>query len=223
MTHHKNLVSVKWLKMNYNLKNIKILDASWYLPGIKRDPEKEFRKQHIPNSIHFNIEKVSDKESKLPHMLPKKEKFSQIISNMGIGNEDHIVIYSYDGISTSPRVWWMFKYFGHNKVSILNGGLKEWIKLKGSISSEIFFTKFKKFTVKKIQKNLCSDMHEISKLSKNKNKKVVILDARPQSRFLGLEKEPRKEIRKGHIPNSINIPAEDFLNNGNPSFLQLAN
>ena len=95
--------------------SIVILDGSWYLPNLNRDPYKEYLKERIPNSIFFDIDLVSDTNSDLPHTVPNKKQFENSMNKLGINNDDHVVIYSKDGIGTSPRVWWLFKIFGHKK------------------------------------------------------------------------------------------------------------
>ena len=114
------LIKNSWLKKNINQKNLKIIDASWYLPNAKRNAYKEFRNGHIKNAIFFDIEKICDNKSKLPHMLPRKKDFERKISKLGINNNDTLIIYCKTGILSSPRVWWTFSIFGHKKVYILD-------------------------------------------------------------------------------------------------------
>ena len=120
------LVSSEWLEKNIN--NVKILDASWHLPNVHRNALEEYKLNHIASSIFFDIDKNSNQKTSLPHMLPLKEDWEDIVSNLGINNSDHIVIYDNSDVFSSCRVWYTFLYFGHNPnlVSVMNGDLKKW-------------------------------------------------------------------------------------------------
>ena len=207
------LVSAHWLKKNLKKKNIKILDVSWYLPNINRNPKKEFMQIRIPKAAFFDIDDVCDKKSLLPHMLPSKSTFENKISELGIKSSDSIIVYCREGVMSSPRAWWMFLYFGHKKVFILNGGLKGWRLANGKISqgpANILQTKYKTGRIKK-KFNLTYD--KILYLKKKKEK-INILDARPTRRFLKLDPEPRKNIGRGVIEGSSNLEAASLEVNG---------
>ena len=126
----KNLVSTDWLEKNLN--NVKILDCSWHLPNSNRNALKEFNTSHIKNSIFFDIEENSNKNTSLPHMLTNKNDWETIVSNLGIENKDHIICYDNSDVISSCRVWYNFLYFGHSpeKISVLDGGLKKWLEQK---------------------------------------------------------------------------------------------
>ena len=209
------LVNSRWLIDKYSDEgwkdSIVLLDGSWYLPNLKRDPFKEYTELSIPFARFFNIDTVCDQKSNLPHTIPNTNQFEASVKKLGIKNSDHIVIYSKDGIGTSPRVWWLFKIFGHKKISILNGGIKSWIDEGGGISKG----KIEKFTNINYKANynnahFCnlSDMQEVTK------KHVCqIIDARSKGRFDGILPEPRKNIRSGHIPGSQNLPYQNLIDN----------
>ena len=204
----KQLVSTEWL--GKNLDNVKILDASWHLPNANRNSLEEFEIEHIVNSIFFDIDKNSNQKTNLPHMLPYKEDWEMIVSNLGISNSDHVIVYDNSDVFSSCRVWYTFLYFGHdsNLVSVLDGGYKKWIKEKRPITNQ-------KVNVEKT-KYLSNENTSlvINKDEVNKNiidKKFQLLDARGKERFLGLQPEPRKELRSGNIKGSINLPFQELL------------
>ena len=85
------LVSTEWL--DENIDNVKILDASWHLPNANRNSLEEYKSKHIINSIFFDIDKNSNKETDLPHMLPSKNHWEKIVSDLGISNSDHVIDY----------------------------------------------------------------------------------------------------------------------------------
>lgn len=192
----------KWLN-----KTI-FLDASWYLPNIKRDPYKEFLNSHIPGAIYFNIDEVCDLNSNLPHTIPTKKQFEYNMQKLGIKNNSNIIIYSMDGIGTSPRAWWLFKLFNHKNIAILNGGMKAWKAINGPITDHV--TKITKSNyVSEINQDIVANYKDIKSLYNSDSHQII--DARSPGRFIGIEDEPRPGLQKGHIPNSINIPFNLFI------------
>ena len=158
----------------YKKKNIKVLDASWYLPNIKRSAKKEYKQKRIPGAVFFDIDDVSDKKSSLPHMLPSRKTFEKKNSDLGISKNDYLVIYCSEGIMSSPRAWWMFKYFGHNNVFILNGGLKAWRQANGRIERGDKKIKLSNYKTGRIKLNLNITYNNIINYKK-KIKKYVFL------------------------------------------------
>ena len=178
------------------------------MPSENRDCYQEFLKIHIPGSQYIDIDNLSDKSNELPHMLPKLEKFEIFSRICGINNNSIIVIYDSFGIFSSPRIWWMYKYFGFNKVYILNGGLKKWKEEKRLVTKKIIKKEEGNFQAK-INHKYLSKKQDIIKNIYNKNCKII--DARSKNRFYGKEKEPRKNLKSGKIPNSINLPWKKLI------------
>ena len=204
------LVSTDWL--DENLSKVKILDTSWHLPNVKRNALEEYKLNHITDSIFFDIDKNSNQNSNLPHMLPSAKEWEKIISNLGISNSDHVIVYDNSDVYSSCRVWYTFLYFGHNPelISVLDGNFKKWKNEKRSTSQKI----------KKINKsNYTANENLLLVLSKDQinrniiNKKFQLIDARGEKRFLGLQPEPRKELRSGNIKGSKNLPFQELINN----------
>jgi len=196
------LVSTNWLYNNINNKNLVILDCSWHLPIEKRCGEKEFNKNHIKNAYFFDIDKISDHKTSLPHMLPSKRKFEEKIRRYGVNQNSFIIVYDTKGIFSSPRVWWMFKYFGHKNVFVLNGGLKKWLKEKKPITNKKTYFKKGNFKSKVFNEWLVNKKEVLETIHK---KNSLTFDARDKNRFYGTAKEPRKGVRLGHIPKSKNF------------------
>ena len=214
----KNLVSTNWL--NLNIEKVRILDASWHMPNTNRDAFKEFKLGHIKNAIFFDLDKSSNQNATIPHMLPDKDCWSESISNFGIKNSDHIVIYDNSDVISSCRAWYNFLYFNHNPnlVSVLDGGLKKWIKEGKEISKKIRkFPTSNYFTKENFQMVL--NKNQIDSNIKNKNFELV--DARSESRFNGSQPEPRKELRSGNIEGSKNIPFMKLINDEDKTFKEV--
>ena len=184
----KPLVETNWLSSN--LDRVRIFDATWHLPNSKRNAEDEFKKGHIKGSLFFDIDKHSNKNSKLPHMMPDKEQWENIISNFGVKKSDHIIIYDNSDLYSSCRLWFSFIYFGHNvdQVSVLNGGLKKWKIEKKEITSEISY--FDKTNYTSLEnKELILNRKDID--DNIKEKKFGLIDARSKARFEGQVPEPQ--------------------------------
>lgn len=190
------------LELNKIKEKVKILDVRWSLSD-KGYLNREYCKSHIPKSIMLDIEQFSNKESPLPHMMPKKPIFESLISNLGIENNDDLVLYDQTGFISSSRIWFMFKNFGHKKISILNGGFKNWIK--NNLPCDRNFVKLNKTNyIAKEAKNHVVNKKFVKSVVDEKN--YLIIDARPNERFSSKKDEPRPYVKRGNIPNSINIP-----------------
>ena len=203
------LVETDWLEKN--LDSVKIIDCSWHMPQENRDGYEEYKKKHIPNSIFFDLDKNSKNDTDLPHMLVSSNKWEEIISEMGINNDDHILIYDNSDVISACRCWYNFIYFGHQPelVKVLNGGFKKWIdenKITDNIIPKITRTKYK---AKEIQ-NLVKNKKEIN--DNIINKQFDVVDARNIERFNGVVKEPREGLRSGNIKNSNCIPFIQLIN-----------
>ena len=205
----KHLISTEWLEIN--LDNVRIFDASWHLPNSNRKGLDEFKSTHIKNSLFFDIDKNSNQNSNLPHMLPKKNDWENILSKYGIKNSDHVIIYDNSDLISSCRVWYNFLYFNHNPnlISVLDGGLKKWLTENKNTTNII--KEYKKSFYKADENyNLVLNKNQIDHNIKNKSFELV--DARGKDRFSGLQPEPRKELESGNIEGSKNLPFTTLIN-----------
>lgn len=210
----RSLVSSQWLldaiKNNHVGPKLRILDASWYLPKTKRDPRAEFAQSHIPGSSYFDIDECCDKHSEQDHMLPTAEHFSEYVGHLGIGNDTHVVVYDTHelGAYSAPRVWWMFRLFGHNTVSVLDGGMKNWLRNNNPVTAE--YTKPEPVEFKAALKQSWVKTYE-DIMENIQTQQVQVVDARSTGRYRGTEPEPRDDVLPGHYPGSINIPFYSLL------------
>ena len=203
-------IEPKILMTKIDKLSFKILDATFYLPDSGLNAEEEYKKKHIPGAVFFDINKVADPNNSLPHMIPQKDLFSKMMQNLGLNNEDEIVIYDNSPFLSSARAWFLFRYFGHDKVSIMQGGLENWKNSGGNISQENVVIKKGNYTAKDEKKDLVVNLDQMIIATQNKEK--VILDARSKQRFLGEAKEPRPNLPSGHIPNSKSLPSSVLIN-----------
>ena len=204
-----NLVSTDWLEKN--IEKVRIFDGTWHLPSTNRNALSEFKANHIKNSIFFDIDKNSNQNSKLPHMLPNKDNWESIMTRLGVKNSDHVVIYDNSDVISSCRVWYTFLYFNHNPnlVSVLDGGFKKWLKEKKYTTKDIKKFKQSSYTAKE-NKSLVLNKDQVN-LNIQK-KEFELIDARGRERFLGLQPEARKELKSGNIEGSKNMPYSELIN-----------
>ena len=205
----KVLVSTDWLSSRLSDPEIRILDATWYLPNVDRDAKAEYDQSHIPNARFFDIDEVSDHRSDLPHMVPPVEKFMSKVRKLGVGDGHQIVIYDSHGLFSAARVWWLFKVMGQKNVAVLDGGLPKWLREGRTVDSSSPLIRDRHMFVK-YHDEMVKDVTQISSASKLGD--FEILDARSAGRFRGEEPEPRPGLRAGHIPGSKNIFYGDLLN-----------
>jgi thiosulfate/3-mercaptopyruvate sulfurtransferase len=189
------------------------------MPSTNRNAYEEYKKEHIKNAVFFDIDKFSNKKTELPHMLPSEEEWEKIVSNLGITNEDRIIVYDNSDVISSCRCWYTFIFFGHNPnlVSVLNGGLLKWKKENKKTTNEILKHEKKNYKAMKLA-YLVKSKEEIDKNILEKNFQVI--DARSKNRFLGLEKEPRQGIRSGSIQNSYCLPFGELIDPKDKTFVE---
>jgi len=205
----KTRVTSKWLMEHINDADIRILDASWYLPTDPRDPKDQYLKKHIPGARFFNIDDISDHRSDLPHMVPPVEKFLSRLRKLGVGDGHQVVVYDTEGLFSAARVWWLFRLMGHIKVAVLDGGLPEWER-HGFPVTDALPSLRDRHMYADFKAHMVSDVTFVSQCSKLGTHEI--LDARSPNRFTGEAEEPRAGLRSGHIPGSKNIPYASLLN-----------
>jgi thiosulfate/3-mercaptopyruvate sulfurtransferase len=196
---------IETVELETKLETVKIIDCSWHMPQTNRNGYDEYKNLHIPNAIFFDLDKNSQKETDLPHMLVGIKEWEEIVSNMGISNDDQIVIYDNSDVISSCRCWYNFIYYGHNPklIKILNGGLKKWIGENREIDNELPKITKSNYKAKEF-KNLVKDKNQIDE--NIIKKEFSLIDARSIERFNGEVKEPRVGLRSGNIENSTCIP-----------------
>ena len=187
------VVSTKWLsdKLASNPSNFRLLDGSWHLPSLKRDPKKEYLQEHIPTAQFFDIEECRDKSTDIDDMLPSPEEFNAYVGNLGIDNNTHVVIYDNNekvGMLSAQRVWWVFRVFGHEKVSVVDGGLPKWKKDGYGLTDVIEKVEKKQFKSVYHPEMVVSFDEMVANLEK---KEFTVADARPPGRYDGTAPEPR--------------------------------
>ena len=205
----KTLVSTEWLAKHIKDPDLRLLDASWYLPDAGRDAKAEYDVAHIPGARFFDIDEIADARSELPHMAPPVEKFMSRMRAMGIGDGHQVVIYDGAGLLSAARVWWLFKLMGQEHVAVLDGGFPKWLSEGRATEDMPPIPRDRHMTVR-VQNRLVRDVTQAAQASKLGDPQIV--DARAPARFRGDAPEPREGLRAGHIPGSRNVHYETLLN-----------
>lgn len=205
----RTLVSTDWLAAHLKNPDLRLLDASWYLPDMGRDARAEYEAAHIPGARFFDIDEISDHRSDLPHMAPPTEKFMSRLRAMGVGDGHQVVVYDGAGLFSAARVWWLFKLMGKDDVAVLDGGLPKWTAEGRETEDMPPIVRDRHMTVSR-QNHLVVDVTQVASAAKLGDWQIV--DARSPARFEGTEPEPREGLRAGHIPGSANLHYRALLN-----------
>jgi len=209
-SHSRWLASTEWLAAQLGMPELSIVDGSWYLPDMQRDPASEYLARHIPGAVRFDIDEIADHSNPLPHMLPAENAFARDVGTLGIADSDTIVVYNGAGYFSSPRVWWTFRVFGVEKVFILDGGLAKWMHEGRPLEHGAALRTARTFRARK-RSDLVASSDRVRQALQNNTAQVV--DARSAERFCGQAPEPRPGLRSGHMPGAFNVPSSAVLEN----------
>lgn len=203
------IVSTDWLANRLNVPGVRVVDASWYLPGSGRDPAAEYAVGHIPGAVFFDLDANSNTDTPLPHMLPPAAAFAERMSSLGLNDSDDLVVYDGSGTNLSAaRVWWTFRVFGHQRVAVLDGGKGKWLREKRPVESGIVTLPRGRFSAT-LDRTAIRDLAAIRANIEESREQVV--DLRPAGRFAGTDAEPRPGLRSGHVPGSKNLPYTELV------------
>lgn len=203
------LVSTGWLAARLGRPGLRVVDGSWYLPTSGRDAAAEYAVAHIPGAVFFDLDATSDRTSPLPHMLPSAADFARQMTELGLDDEDDLVIYDGSGVNLSaPRVWWIFRVFGHDRAAVLDGGIGKW-RGEGRPLEQVRVTLPRgRFSARRVP-GAVRDLNDVRRNLSHPTEQVV--DMRPAGRFAGTDPEPRPGLRRGHIPGSLNLPYSELV------------
>src|SRR5580658_3249704 len=124
--HPEAIVSTEWLAAHLADPQVRVLDSSFKQPGVTPTAREDYDAGHLPGAVFFDIDDVAKPGTSLPHMIPSAARFAQKMAERGIGNEDRVIVYDANGLSSAGRAWWMLRLFGHDNVALLDGGLPKW-------------------------------------------------------------------------------------------------
>ena len=204
----ESLVSTDWLAAELGAADLRILDATWFLPGSGRDARAEYEAGHISGAAFVDIDAVSDPDSPFPHMLPPAHLMASRMQALGVSDGTRIVVYDNSPLHSAARVWWMLRAFGAKRVALLDGGLAKWIAEGRPLESGAAAGGRGHFT---------PALREEAVASKDEVRALIggdtqIVDARGAARFAGEEAEPRPGLAAGHMPGAKNLPQGQLFN-----------
>jgi thiosulfate/3-mercaptopyruvate sulfurtransferase len=199
------IITTDWLTAHLGDPDLRVLDGTWHMPQLKRDPRAEFAQAHIPGAVFFDIDAIADHGTSLPHMLPSAAEFAAAVGALGIGSGDRVVVYDVRGVISAARVWWTFRAFGHDAIAVLDGGLRKWQAEGRPVEAGQPKPAARAFTARP-RPELVRDVEAMR--ANVSSRGAQVLDARSRGRFAGTEPEPRAGLRGGHIPGSLNLPYE---------------
>ncbi len=197
------LVSVDWLSKHLGEADLRVVDATWYMPADNRPGLAEFEQGHIPGAVFFDIDQIADPSSGLPHMLPGPEAFTVAAASLGLNPAHRIVVYDGQGIFSAPRVWWTLRVMGFERVAVLDGGLKAWAEAGQPLDTGAPAPEPVQSSAS-LKPHLLRNLEDVQAALTDPT--IQILDARPGPRFRGEAPEPRPGLRGGHMPGACNLP-----------------
>jgi len=214
------LVSTSWLREHLIDPDVRIVDAAYRMPAMRPPTAtEEYAARHIPGAVFFDVDVIADRTSSLPHMLPQADQFARDVGGLGIGNDDLVVIYDRGDYMGAPRAWWMFGVFGHDRVKVLDGGLKKWLAESGAVESASVTPAPKVFQARFNEKRV-RGLEDVRRNVESRNEQVI--DARSRERYEGTAPEPWQGRRSGRIPGSLNVPFTDLIDPASGEMRSLA-
>ena len=204
----QTLVSTDWLERHLKDPDLRIFDASWYLPTSGRDPKNEYDRGHIPGARFFDIDEISDLRSEMPHMVPPVEKFISRMRAMGVGDGHQVVVYDGSGLMSAARGWWLFRLMGKTDIAVLDGGYPKWVA-EGRPTEDMPPVMRDRHIPVTRQNHLVRDVTQVASAAKLGDHEII--DARAPGRFKGETPEPREGLRSGRIPGSKNVFFQTLL------------
>jgi thiosulfate/3-mercaptopyruvate sulfurtransferase len=204
-----SLVSTEWLARELGAPDLRVIDATIFLPGVGRDARAEYEAEHIPGAVFMNLDEIVDTADPAPHMLPPAHKFASRMQSLGLGDGNRFVVYDHTPLHSAARAWWMLKIFGAHYVALLDGGLGKWKAEGRPLESGKAHVRHGHFTAF-LDRDAVADKEYVSGLVHSPAHEIV--DARPAARFAGEAAEPRPGVEPGHIPGSRNVPQGDLFN-----------
>lgn len=208
--------------------DVKVLDSSWHMPNSGRSGRADFLEARIQGAQFFDLDGVKNASSALPHMLPPPSAFAAAADALGIEPNTHVVVYDTLGCFSAPRAWYTFRALGHNRVSVLDGGLPLWraegrpvehgetaspVDAATVACAAVQMSTYPEAALNypaRLNSSLVKSMNDVM-MSVVERKQARLVDARPEGRFYGIIPEPRPGLRGGHIPGSCSLPFGQVL------------
>ena len=202
------LVSTEWLAAELGKPDLVVFDCSTFLPNEPGNKHDAFRAARIPGARLFDIDRIADDETDLPHMVPTPAKFARMVGALGVSNDSRVVFYDQHGLRGAPRGWWMMRLFGHDKVAVLDGGLPAWVKEGRPVETGEAPAPPAAQFVPDFRASMLAGIGDVKRIVQDGS--ALIVDARAKGRFDGTAPEPRAGMPSGHMPGAANVPVSEM-------------
>ncbi len=213
----ESLVSTQWLADHLGAPDVRVVEATWFMPSTGKKGHEAYESGHIPGAVFFDLDEVADSDNPLPHMLPSAAKFASKVKKLGLGNGNRIIVYDRaSGSSAAARVWWMFRHFGHDEISLLDGGMAKWMAEHRPVEDQPPVTRERHFLPHPREELVRSKVEMLANLE---DQGEMVIDARSAGRFKGQEAEPWPHRKVGHIPGALNLPWPELIDPESKTFL----
>ena len=199
----ESLVSTAWLAKEMGAPDLRIVDASAYLPEHKRNPSIEFAACHIPGAVFLDLDTLVDADAPFANTLPPADVFAGRMQALGLGDGARIVIYDDSPLHSATRAWFMLGLFGAHSVTLLDGGFAKW-KAEGRPCAQGHEDQTPAaFTVADAARQVRSKAQVMANVDSHAEQ---VVDARGAGRYTGDVAETRPSLASGHIPGARNLP-----------------
>lgn len=203
------VVSCAWLAERLSAPDIRVIDATWFLPGAPLNAKALYAERRIPGAVFFDIDEIADTTSDLPHMLPSPEKFASRMKKLGVGDGCRVIVYDNQGLFSAARVWWTFRVMGHEDVAVLDGGFPAWERAGFAVEDGPPGQRMERHFTARFRADLVRDIDDVRRILSSGA--ATMLDARPAPRFKGEAPEPRQGVRSGHMPGARSVPSSVLI------------
>lgn len=208
------LVETGWLAEHLEDPTVRVVDTRWTGYRMEASGRELYHRAHIPGAAYVDWStELADPDAPVRGQLAPADRFAQLMGRLGIDNDTTVIAYDDASGPFATRLWWALKYYGHDRVHVLNGGITKWQAEGQAVSSGCAYHGARTYRAVARPELRAEAETVLSALGRDD---VMILDARPEDQFRGREKGGA--IRAGHIPGAINVPVSANFASDLPTF-----
>jgi thiosulfate/3-mercaptopyruvate sulfurtransferase len=208
-----DLVDTAWLETRLGAPGLRVLDCTTWMTPQPVGPSRidsgrpDWARAHIPDAVHVDmVEDLSDPHGRFPYTLPPPSRIAALLSRLGIGDEDHLVLYGASHPMVVTRAWWVLRTLGHARVSILDGGLEAWRREGRPLDdAQPVFAPARHGA--RLLPGRVADADDVARALADGTAHVVNALSEEQFRGAG----GAHYGRPGRIPGSLSLPARDLI------------
>ncbi|MEW6635297.1 MAG: sulfurtransferase [Actinomycetota bacterium] len=225
MAEFDALVSTEWLAGHIDDPGVRVVDIRGYVrkrevaPG-RQEAEYlaargEYEMSHIPGAVFVDWTRdITDPDDPVPVQVAPPERFAEAMGSRGIGDGTRVVVYDHIGGQFATRLWWALLYYGHDRVSVLDGGWRKWVAEDRPVTDELPRFEPATFTPRP-RPQWRRTAEEV--LAASEDGRALLLDARDEGQYTG--EIARGEGRPGRVPGARHLHADSLFDPGRGTFL----